>query len=182
MSPTESMSHLRFLSFRCEWERHRTTRSSGFQGRLLCHPQSGPFQIPISSMPMEVLHMFTRAKGSATGIGDVTIRVKGNVIQREAFRVALALDIRTPTGNARELLGSGSTGIKPFIAVSAGKRVSPHANIGYQYNGSSILAGNLTGTTISENASGNTLNSKWTRHQRACSRQLFLCRLEPISA
>jgi hypothetical protein len=96
------------------------------------------------------------AKGSATGIGDVTVRIKGNVFQGEAFRVALGLDIRTPTGSARELLGSGSTGIKPFIAVSAGKRIAPHVNIGYQYNGRSILAGNLTGTTISEDASGST--------------------------
>src|SRR3954469_21418099 len=92
------------------------------------------------------------AKGSATGIGDVSIRIKGNVIQGETVRVAVALDIRTPTGNARELLGSGSTGIKPFIAISAGKRVSPHANIGYQYNGSSFLAGTLRGTTIGKNS------------------------------
>jgi hypothetical protein len=95
------------------------------------------------------------ARGSATGLGDVTFRVKGTIYQGENVRVAAALDIRTPTGNARELLGSGSTGIKPFIAISTGKRVSPHLNLGYQYNSSSILAGNLTGVTISEDAAGN---------------------------
>jgi hypothetical protein len=95
------------------------------------------------------------ANGSATGIGDVIFRVKGNVIQNEKVRVALALDVRAPTGDARKLLGSGSTGIKPFVAISAGSRVSPHLNFGYQYNGSSILAGNLTGTTIGEDADGN---------------------------
>jgi hypothetical protein len=116
---------------------------------------AGPFANPHRFVNGTLTNVYG-AKGSATGIGDVTIRVKGNVIQREAFRVALALDIRTPTGNARELLGSGSTGIKPFIAISAGKRVSPHVNIGYQYNGSSILAGNLTGTTVFEDAAGNT--------------------------
>jgi hypothetical protein len=118
----------------------------------------GPFSNPhqFNANPTSLTNVYS-ARGSATGIGDVTIRIKGNVIQSDAVRVALALDIRTPTGNARELLGSGSTGIRPFIAISTGKRVSPHANIGYQYNGSSILAGNLTGTTISEDASGNTV-------------------------
>jgi hypothetical protein len=94
------------------------------------------------------------AKGDASGIGDLTVRIKGNVLQGENVRLAVALDIRTPTGDARRLLGSGSTGIKPFIAVSTGRRISPHLNLGYQYNGSSILAGNLTGSTIFENSAG----------------------------
>ena len=127
---------------------------------------------------VELLHTFTtRTKGTATGIGDITIRLKGNVMQREAVRVALGLDIRIPTGNARQLLGSGSTGIRPFIAISTGKRVSPHANIGYQYNGSSILAGNLTGTTFSEDclrSQDPTTDSRRTLDQRACSGKLFL--------
>lgn len=95
------------------------------------------------------------ARGSAYGIGDPTIRIKGNLIESGPLRVALAMDIRAPLGNARELLGSGSTGIKPFVAISAGKRVSPHVNVGYEWNSSSILAGNLTGTTVSENSAGN---------------------------
>jgi hypothetical protein len=94
------------------------------------------------------------AKGRASGIGDLTVRVKGSLIDNEKFRVALAMDYRLPTGNARELLGSGSTGFKPFLAISTGRRVSPHVNLGYQWNGRSILAGNLTGSTISENAAG----------------------------
>jgi hypothetical protein len=76
------------------------------------------------------------------------------LIDNEKFRVALAMDYRIPTGNARELLGSGSTGIKPFLAISTGRRVSPHLNVGYQWNSRSILAGNITGATISEDATG----------------------------
>lgn len=93
-------------------------------------------------------------KGSAYGIGDPTIRIKGNLIDEGRLRVAVAMDIRAPLGNARELLGSGSTGIKPFVAISAGKRISPHVNLGYEWNSSSILAGNVTGTTVSENSAG----------------------------
>jgi hypothetical protein len=88
--------------------------------------------------------------GTAFGLGDVTVRVKENVFQAGGLSIAAAMDLRAPTGNAREFLGSGAYGIKPFIAVSGGQRFSPHANLGYQWNGNSILAGNLTGTTVGE--------------------------------
>jgi hypothetical protein len=53
------------------------------------------------------------------------------------------------------LLGSGAVGIKPFVVVSkAGKRFSPHINLGYQWNGRSILGRDLTGTTVSEDSTG----------------------------
>ena len=88
--------------------------------------------------------------GSATGVGDVTIRLKQSVHRGPLFQVAAALDVRTPTGNAREFLGSGAIGVKPFIIISANRRFSPHLNLGYQWNGSSILAGNITGTNVFE--------------------------------
>jgi hypothetical protein len=87
--------------------------------------------------------------GSASGIGDVTFRIKESVYQGENLRVAAALDIRAASGDARQFLGSGAVGIKPFLAISGGKRLSPHLNLGYQWNGDSILAGNITGTTVS---------------------------------
>ncbi len=79
----------------------------------------------------------------ATGIGDVVVRVKGTVLNYERARVGLGLDIRTPTGDEENFLGSGAIGVKPFIAASYGGRISPHVNLGYQYNGDSVLAGNL---------------------------------------
>jgi len=115
---------------------------------------------PIPGVPNPIAnpHMFPNGtlqntysnSGTATGIGDVTIRVKDNIYRGENFQVAAVVDIRTPSGNAQEFLGSGATGIKPFLAISSGNRFSPHLNIGYQWNGSSILAGNLTGTTVTE--------------------------------
>ena len=85
---------------------------------------------------------------SAFGIGDVVFRIKGTVLKAERFRVALGLDVRTPTGDAENFLGSGTPGYKPFIAASYAGRISPHANLGFQYNGQSVLAGNL-GTATS---------------------------------
>jgi hypothetical protein len=79
----------------------------------------------------------------ATGIGDVVFRVKGTVLNYEKVRVALGLDIRTPTGDEENFLGSGAIGVKPFIAASYPGRISPHVNLGFQYNGDSVLAGNL---------------------------------------
>ena len=83
------------------------------------------------------------AQGSATGLGDLMVRVKGTVRKGERSGVALGLDLRLPTGDEMNLLGSGATGIQPFAIWSATFRnVSPHVNAGYNWNGSSVLAGN----------------------------------------
>jgi hypothetical protein len=48
-----------------------------------------------------------------------------------------------PTGDALNLLGTGAAGVQPFVILSTTvQRVSPHINLGYQWNGSSVLAGN----------------------------------------
>jgi hypothetical protein len=91
--------------------------------------------------------------GSAFGIGDVTLRVKAGILNRRGWRLAGIMDVRTPSGDARKLLGAGATGVKPFLALSGSGRLAPHINLGYQWNGSSILAGNITGSTFSENSS-----------------------------
>ena len=58
--------------------------------------------------------------------------------------VALGLEARLPTGQAENLLGSGSFGLKAFEAVSGVYgRVAPHLNVGYQWNGSTVLAGDV---------------------------------------
>ena len=88
-----------------------------------------------------VQRLFT-AVSSAAGIGDITARLKATVRQAAASGLAAGLDVRVPTGDARNLLGSGTTGIQPFaIWSSALGTVSPHANVSYTWNGSSILAG-----------------------------------------
>ena len=80
---------------------------------------------------------------SAAGLGDVIFRVKGTILAHERARVALGLNVRTPTGDEKNFLGAGAIGIKPFIAASYAGRISPHVDLGYEYNGSSVLAGNV---------------------------------------
>lgn len=83
--------------------------------------------------------------GSASGIGDVVFRGKYEVYKGEHAGFALGLDVRAPTGDERNYLGSGSAGIKPFGVFSYNARISPHVEMGYEVNGSSILAGNFIG-------------------------------------
>lgn len=89
---------------------------------------------------------FSRS-GSASGIGDVLVRLKARVVSGQAMGMALGIDGRIPTGDEEDLLGSGAPGLKPFLTVShSGEVFSPHATVGYQWNGDSVLAGNvLTG-------------------------------------
>ncbi len=83
------------------------------------------------------------AGGSASGLGDVIVRVKSSVMREGHRALAVGLDARLPTGDERNLLGSGATGLKPFVVYSASyRRISPHVNLAYQWNGKSVLAGN----------------------------------------
>jgi hypothetical protein len=79
--------------------------------------------------------------GSAVGIGDVVLRGKYTVYEGERLAAAAGLDVRLPNGDELNFLGSGATGVKPFGVVSYRARVAPHAELGYEINGDSTLAG-----------------------------------------
>ena len=82
------------------------------------------------------------ATGDASGIGDVVVRVKTSVLTKPSTGVAAGVDVRVPSGDALNLLGTGAPGVQPFAVLSGTiQRVSPHINVGYQWNGSSLLAG-----------------------------------------
>jgi hypothetical protein len=83
------------------------------------------------------------AQGQASGLGDITVRLKNAFARSGSAAAAYGVDIRLPTGDQMNLLGAGTAGIQPFfVASSTYDRVSPHVNASYQWNGSSILAGN----------------------------------------
>jgi hypothetical protein len=85
------------------------------------------------------------AFGSASGLGDVTVRVKSTVARRMSTGFAAGLDLRLPTGDHLNLLGTGAVGVQPFVVASAAyNNLSPHLNASYQWNGASVLAGNPT--------------------------------------
>jgi hypothetical protein len=82
------------------------------------------------------------AFGHASGPGDVTVRLKQTVKKATNQGVALGVDLRLPTGDERNLLGTGAAGVGPFFVWSGNfGALSPHLNAGYQWNGDSILGG-----------------------------------------
>jgi hypothetical protein len=74
---------------------------------------------------------------SATGTGDLFLRVKWHVVDTWLADVALASILTVPTGNADELLGFHDPTFTPwFIASKQLGRFSPHVNLGYSFRSS----------------------------------------------
>jgi hypothetical protein len=84
------------------------------------------------------------SSGSATGVGDILVRAKGTLMKEGPRALAAGVDVRFPSGDEDNLLGSGAPGIRPFAAYSGSFRaLAPHVNVAYQWNGKSLLAGDV---------------------------------------
>lgn len=77
--------------------------------------------------------------GSATGLGDVSVSVKANVVRGEHVKVAVGGEMRFPTGDESNYLGTGAYGVKPYLVISRSGKITPNINLGYQWNSSSSL-------------------------------------------
>lgn len=72
--------------------------------------------------------------GSATGIGDVAVRVKAKLPTSGRVGAAILGDVRLPTGDEENFLGSGYTAVRALGILSARLRdFSPHLNAGFLY-------------------------------------------------
>ena len=89
---------------------------------------------------------------STKGIGDVRIRNKFVAWQsdNEKSSVAVGLDLRLPSGDPYSYRGSGTWGARPFVIFSHASRVSPHGGAGFESNGNSVLAGDVTVQPVSK--------------------------------
>jgi hypothetical protein len=73
---------------------------------------------------------------TATGIGDVGIRLKYRLPLVSSTAVAAILDVRLPTGDEANFLGTGSTTGRLILAGSSKMGAfTPHVNVGYDYRG-----------------------------------------------
>jgi hypothetical protein len=95
------------------------------------------------------------ASGSNSGFGDLLLRFKRTMVRQKNLALAAGADLRLPTGDEKNYLGTGATAIKPFLALSLyttpfsnGIVFSPHANVGWQYSGKSILGGQLSASEL----------------------------------
>ena len=74
--------------------------------------------------------------GDVTGLGDVVLRSKYNVLRDPGNLADLAIynEIKTPTGDQNNLLGSGNTDVLGEVVLSKQMgAVAPHMNLGWQY-------------------------------------------------
>jgi Putative MetA-pathway of phenol degradation len=82
------------------------------------------------------------SSGSASGIGDVVIRTKYNFLHQPGGGLAAGLDLRLPTGDKEDLLGTGATQTKLYLIYSGDfGRVSPHFNGGYTFSSGDLASG-----------------------------------------
>ena len=79
-----------------------------------------------------VLDASKSVSGSASGFGDVSARVKINLGQNDKLGAAILTDIRLPTGDAENFLGTGSASVRVLgiMAAQLGN-FAPHLNAGY---------------------------------------------------
>jgi hypothetical protein len=80
-----------------------------------------------------------RESGSASGLGDVLLRGKYRVVKAAGGGLALGVDLRLPTGDEENLLGTGATQVKASLIYSGEHgRFSPHVNVGYTFSSGSL--------------------------------------------
>jgi len=85
--------------------------------------------------------LFTES-GSASGVGDIVLRGKWNFAKSDSLNLAAALDVRLPTGDEDDLLGSGATQSKLFFVASKDRgRFTPRISAGYSVSteGSAVI-------------------------------------------
>jgi hypothetical protein len=79
---------------------------------------------------------FIQATGSAvaSGLGDLIVRAKYNVLRLGGSGLAVGGEVRLPTGNEENLLGAGHATVKPrLIGSIESDRVAVHGNVGYSF-------------------------------------------------
>ena len=73
---------------------------------------------------------------STAGPGDVLLRGKYSLLRRAATGVAIGGEVRLPTGDSQNLLGTGEASIMPRVIASLERdRVALHGNLGYALGG-----------------------------------------------
>ncbi len=96
--------------------------------------------LPFSTPNIPGLHVFPNgtktspfsSSGSASGLGDILVRSKFRFMDSTGGGLAAGVDIRLPTGDAENLLGTGATAITgTLIGSNTMGRWAPHFNVGF---------------------------------------------------
>jgi hypothetical protein len=86
---------------------------------------------------------------SGSGLGDIVVRAKYNLVRAGASGVAVGTEVRLPTGDEENLLGTGEGTVKPRVigSIEAG-RVGIHGDFGYVFGGVSRAFDYASGATF----------------------------------
>jgi len=107
-----------------------------------CAPDLHTFELGNPNATQTVQH-----SGHAAGLGDIVLRTKYHFLRAASGGLAVAVDVRLPTGDEHELLGAGGAQAKFLLVASSERgRVGQHVNIGYTAAEGEV-AGTLAGLT-----------------------------------
>lgn len=82
---------------------------------------------------------------SATGIGDMALRLKANLVQRESMGFAALGELRVPTGDEENFHGTGETAARLMGIFSARSgAVSPHLNAGFTLRTGDLMTNSVS--------------------------------------
>jgi hypothetical protein len=74
----------------------------------------------------------TNTSASASGIGDIVVRGKYLFMSKETSGIGVGLDLRLPSGDADNMLGTGATQTQIYLIASGVRgKFGDHVNIGY---------------------------------------------------
>ena len=74
------------------------------------------------------------SNGQASGVGDVVLRGKYKLTRPGLREMAVAADLRLPTGDENNMLGTGATQTQVMLVTSySASRFDPHFNVGYTF-------------------------------------------------
>jgi len=84
--------------------------------------------------------LLRKASGSATGVGDITLRSKYYLWQQEFGGAALGLNLQLPSGEVQDFHGTDETHLTTFLYLSQvlWERFEPHLNVGVDFNADDV--------------------------------------------
>jgi hypothetical protein len=101
--------------------------------------------LPFATPNIPGIHVFPNgtknaafsSAGSAAGIGDLLVRSKYRFFDAAGGGLAAGVDVRLPTGNDEDLLGTGAAAVAgTLIGSTTVGRWAPHFNVGFTKSGS----------------------------------------------
>jgi len=83
-----------------------------------------------------ILQKETPYDESASGIGNIAVQLKYQLPLKATYNAGLLVDVRIPTGDEDNFLGTGSASARGLLLVSRKfGDFTPHVNVGYNYRG-----------------------------------------------